>query len=116
MVKSTGVSGRALRHLPREGSPLFERRHGNNPRSRNNPSMAPGTKIASGITVGFVAIAGFAVALSHGIFAANSGKNPRKQHSFRITRKPHASTARSDDKQKRATMKLQRPRRRRTKK
>jgi hypothetical protein len=31
--------------------------------------MAPGMKIAAGITVGFVAIAGFAVALSHGIFA-----------------------------------------------
>jgi len=32
--------------------------------------MAPGTKIAAGITVGFVAIVGFAAALSHGIFAS----------------------------------------------
>jgi hypothetical protein len=32
--------------------------------------MAPGTKIAAGITVGFAAIAGFAAALSHGIFAS----------------------------------------------
>jgi hypothetical protein len=31
--------------------------------------MTPGIKIAAGITVGFVAIAGFAAALSYGIFA-----------------------------------------------
>jgi hypothetical protein len=30
--------------------------------------MAPGTTIAAGITIGLVAIAGFAVALSYGIF------------------------------------------------
>jgi hypothetical protein len=32
--------------------------------------MAPGTKIAAGITVGLLAIAGFGVALSHGVFAS----------------------------------------------
>jgi hypothetical protein len=32
--------------------------------------MAPGTKIAASITIGLLAIAGFAVALSYGIFAS----------------------------------------------
>lgn len=51
--------------------------------------MAPGMKIASGITVGLIALAGFAVALSHGIFA---GKQ-RQEAAETALVKDHEQTA-----------------------
>jgi hypothetical protein len=52
--------------------------------------MAPGTKIAAGIAVGFVAIAGFAVALSHGISASKQ----RQEAAETALVKDHEETAR----------------------
>jgi hypothetical protein len=54
--------------------------------------MAPGIKIAAGITVGFVAIAGFAVALSHGIFASKQ----RQEAAETVLVKDHEETARTN--------------------
>jgi hypothetical protein len=52
--------------------------------------MAPGTKIAAGITIGVVAVAGFAVALSHGIFASKQ----RQEAAETALVQDHAETAR----------------------
>jgi hypothetical protein len=51
--------------------------------------MAPGMKIAAGITVGIVAIAGFAMALSHGIFASRE----RQEAAETALVKDHEETA-----------------------
>jgi hypothetical protein len=52
--------------------------------------MAPRTKIAAGIAVGLVAIAGFAVALSHGISASKQ----RQEAAETALVKDHEETAR----------------------
>jgi hypothetical protein len=52
--------------------------------------MAPGVKIAAGIAIGFVAVVGFAVALSHGIFASKQ----RQEAAETALVQHHAETAR----------------------
>lgn len=54
--------------------------------------MSPGTKIAAGIAVGLVAIAGFAAAFSHGIFA---GKQ-RQEAAETALVQDHEETARTN--------------------
>jgi hypothetical protein len=51
--------------------------------------MAPGMKIAAGIAVGLVAVVGFAVALSHGIFASKE----RQEAAEAALVKDHEETA-----------------------
>jgi hypothetical protein len=51
--------------------------------------MAPGMKIAAGITVGLVAIAGFAATVSHGIFASKE----RQEAAETALVKDHEETA-----------------------
>jgi hypothetical protein len=52
--------------------------------------MAPGMKIAAGITVGLVAIVAFAIALSHGIFASKE----RQESAETALVQDHEETAR----------------------
>jgi hypothetical protein len=52
--------------------------------------MAPGMKITAGITVGLIAIAGFAVALSQGVFASKR----RKEAAETALVQDHEETAR----------------------
>jgi hypothetical protein len=52
--------------------------------------MAPGTKIATGITIGVVAVAGFAAALNHGIFASKQ----RQEAAETVLVQDHEETAR----------------------
>jgi hypothetical protein len=58
-------------------------------KSSGRRSMAPAMKIAAGITIGFVAIVGFAAALSHGIFASKG----RQEAAETALVQDHAETA-----------------------